>query len=232
MTLFDEAIHKELQQQLHSETHHWGIYLCFASSTLGWNISQCTRGVWGGLGEWGGGVGMSPWYVVLAAAGRAYWLIAIGCPSLGPFPSIGGGAHQPLTTLCPSSSSLLNFSVSTSLCFPLVSCANGARGLSLFQCSLSGPQRGGQLPLLLARCIQAVIPKRQCGTQWWLATCGVYSPPAAHNNLLPVHSRTHSSLWRAHHVPPIHPFMTMVCVLCALCLFPCRARGCAGWRVA
>ena len=26
--------------------------------------------------------------------------------SLGPFPSIGGGAHRPLTTLCPSSPSL------------------------------------------------------------------------------------------------------------------------------
>ena len=34
-----------------------------------------------------------------SAAGGAYWLIAICCPSLGPFPSIGGGAHRPLTTL-------------------------------------------------------------------------------------------------------------------------------------
>ena len=30
-----------------------------------------------------------------SAAGGAYWPIAIHCPSLGPFPSIGGGAHQP-----------------------------------------------------------------------------------------------------------------------------------------
>ena len=33
-----------------------------------------------------------------SAAGRAYWPTAIRCPSLGPFSSIGGGAHRPLTT--------------------------------------------------------------------------------------------------------------------------------------
>ena len=33
-----------------------------------------------------------------SAAGGAYWLVAIRCPSLGPLPSIGGGAHRPLTT--------------------------------------------------------------------------------------------------------------------------------------
>ena len=43
------------------------------------------------------------------------WYDATYCPSLGPFPSIGGGAHRPLTTLCPSSSSLAYLSLSTSL---------------------------------------------------------------------------------------------------------------------
>ena len=39
------------------------------------------------------------------------------------FPSIGHGAHQPLTTTCSSSSSLPNLSLSASLPFPLVRCA-------------------------------------------------------------------------------------------------------------
>ena len=39
------------------------------------------------------------------------------------FPSIGCGANRPLTTLCPSYSSLPDLSLSTSLSFPLVSCA-------------------------------------------------------------------------------------------------------------
>ena len=51
--------------------------------------------------------------------------LAIRCPSLGPFPSIGGGAHRPLTTRCPSSSSSSYLSISTYLSFPLVGCANG-----------------------------------------------------------------------------------------------------------
>ena len=34
----------------------------------------------------GGGVGMTPWCVVLT--GDAYWPIAIRCPSLGPFPPL------------------------------------------------------------------------------------------------------------------------------------------------
>ena len=42
-----------------------------------------------------------------SAAGGPYWLITIHCPSLGPFSSRGFGACRPLTTLCPSSSSLV-----------------------------------------------------------------------------------------------------------------------------
>ena len=97
----------------------------------------------------------------LSAAGSAYWPITIRCPSLGPFPSIGGGTHRPLTALCPSSPPLAYLSLSTSLFFPLVGCANGAPGLSLFHCSVSGPRGGGQLSLPLARCVQAVIPNRR-----------------------------------------------------------------------
>ena len=89
----------------------------------------------------------------LSAAGGVYWLIAIRCPSLGPFHSIGGGAHWPLTTMCPSSSSLSNLSISPALSLPLVGCANKASVLSLFDCSVSGPHRGGQAPSPLARCI-------------------------------------------------------------------------------
>ena len=46
----------------------------------------------------GGGCGRS--VLFSSAAGGAYWLIAVRCPSLGPFSSIGGDAHWPLT-LCP-----------------------------------------------------------------------------------------------------------------------------------
>ena len=48
----------------------------------------------------GGGVGWHDAFGVLfpSAAGGAYWAIAIRFPSLGPFPSLGGGAHRPLTT--------------------------------------------------------------------------------------------------------------------------------------
>ena len=58
--------------------------------------------------NWGGGGG---WHVASgvlfsSAAGSAYWPIAIRCPSLGPFPSVGGGAHRPPTALCLSFSSL------------------------------------------------------------------------------------------------------------------------------
>ena len=37
--------------------------------------------------------------MIAFAASGTYWPIAILCPSLGPFPSIGGGAHRLLTTL-------------------------------------------------------------------------------------------------------------------------------------
>ena len=115
-----------------------------------------------------------------SAAGGAFWPITIRGLSLGPFSSIGGGVHRPLTTLSfpflpalsfplyfiflslglslhrpwclPAShhpvffsSSLPKLSLSTSLSFPLVNCANGAPGRSLFHCSVSGPHRGGQL---------------------------------------------------------------------------------------
>ena len=48
--------------------------------------------LWGGWGGFGG-------VMISSAAGGAYWPIAIRCPSLEPFPSVGGGAHRLLTTL-------------------------------------------------------------------------------------------------------------------------------------
>ena len=42
--------------------------------------------------------------VLLSAAGGAYWpLVIYPCPSLEPFPSVGGGAHRPLGPQCPAS---------------------------------------------------------------------------------------------------------------------------------
>ena len=83
-----------------------------------------------GVGAWGGGGG---WHVAMVCSCLAVPIGRSGCPSRGPFPSmgsgahrplppcvlplppcpifpsllpfpsIGGGTHQPLTTLCPSS---------------------------------------------------------------------------------------------------------------------------------
>ena len=145
------------------------------------------------------------------------------CPSLGPFPPIGGGAHQPLTTLCPFSPSVAYLSLSTTLSFPLVGCANGAPRLSLFHCSVLGPHRGGQLPSPLARCVQMRTQYQRWGTRSHLrllgprmpsSSCGVTSRMGARNNLLSVLSRTQSSSWRAHHIPPAPRPVSVVCVLC------------------
>ena len=69
--------------------------------------------------ERGGGGGDDTFGVFWSAAGGANWPIATYRPSLGPFPSIGGVAHRPLTPLCPSPPSLAYLSLSTSLSFPL-----------------------------------------------------------------------------------------------------------------
>ena len=66
--------------------------------------------------------------VLWSAAGGANWLVATYCPSLGPCPSIGAGAHRPLTTLCPPSPSLACRSLCTSLSFPLVGRAKDGGG--------------------------------------------------------------------------------------------------------
>ena len=91
----------------------------------------------------GGGGHVAFGVLLSSAAGGAYRPIVIRCPSLGPSPSIGGGAHRLPTARCPPSSSLAYLSLSTSLSFILVGCANGAPGLSLFRCSVSGPHGGG-----------------------------------------------------------------------------------------
>ena len=55
-----------------------------------------SMGACGGVrGFWHDAMGV----MISSAAGGAYWPIAIRCPSLGPFPSIGGGAHRLLTAL-------------------------------------------------------------------------------------------------------------------------------------
>ena len=148
--------------------------LLWGSYTL--SFSYVTRG--------GGGVGMTPWCIVLVCNWRRpladrhslpfpwtlslhrRWcpsashhpsvtvLFLLALPSLSPslsfplaFPSIGRGAHQPLTT--------------PSLSIPLVGCANGAPGLALFHFSALSPRRGRQMPSPLAKCVQAAIPSRR-----------------------------------------------------------------------
>ena len=109
----------------------------------------------------GGGVGMSPWCIVLVCSRQR---LLADHHSL-PFPWTlslyrrwyPSATHRPVSFLPP----LAYLSLSTSLFFPLVGCANGAPGLSLFHCSVSGPRGGGQLSLPLARCVQAVIPNRR-----------------------------------------------------------------------
>ena len=68
--------------------------------------------------------------VLLSAAGGAYWRLAT-CPFLEPFPSIGGGAHRPLTPLCPPSPCLAYPYLPTHASFLLGGCANGAEGGSM-----------------------------------------------------------------------------------------------------
>ena len=103
---------------------------------------------------------MSPWCVVLVCNWRH---LLAGRHSL-PFPWILSlqrwWCPSASNTLCPSSS-LTYLSLSTSVSFPLVRCANGAPRISLFHCSVSGPHRGGQQASPLARRVQALIPNRR-----------------------------------------------------------------------
>ena len=65
------------------------------------------RGAWDGGGGLGGaGRGGDTFGAFWSAAGGANWAIATYCPSLGPSPSAGGGAHPPSITSCPPSPSL------------------------------------------------------------------------------------------------------------------------------
>ena len=108
--------------------------------------------------------------MLLSAAGGGYWPLATyRCPSLEPCPSAGSGAHRPLTTLCPRSPSLAYPYLPTHPSFPLGGGANGAPGLPLFHCSVSGPHRGGQRPSSLARCVPVGTPDRRWGRRGSLA---------------------------------------------------------------
>ena len=88
---------------------------------------------------------MTPWSVFGLQPAAPIGRSRLTALPLAPF-----GAHRPLRPLCPSSPSLAHLSLSTFLSFPLVGCATGAPGLSLFPCLVSGPHGGGQLPSLLA----------------------------------------------------------------------------------
>ena len=133
------------------------------------NISVCKTHCFPQLNpgpEGGGGLACRLW----SGAVGADWPIATYCPSLGPFPSISGGAHRPLTALCPPSPSLARPSLSTSPSFPLVGCANTAPGLSLFHCSMSGPHGGG-VGVLAPPPPPCDIPSRCCSfTGPWAVT--------------------------------------------------------------
>ena len=71
---------------------------------------------------WGGLVGemfaMPPWCIVLVCSWRRRLADRHSLPFPWTLSLMGGGAHRPLTTLCPSSSSLPNLSLSTSLSEP------------------------------------------------------------------------------------------------------------------
>ena len=83
---------------------------------------------------------------MLSEAGGAYSPFATyACPFLKFSPSVGGGTHRPLPTECPPSPWLGYRCLPTHRSFPLVGCANGASGLSLFHCPMLGPHRGNAL---------------------------------------------------------------------------------------
>ena len=81
---------------------------------------SCHTAKQGGAYPQGGGGGWHDTFgycSCLQLAG-AYWLIAICCPSLGPFPSVGGGTHRPLS---PPVSFLCLLAQSVPLHFPFLS---------------------------------------------------------------------------------------------------------------
>ena len=141
---------------------NWGMVPHCAAFCAG---RLCCRGGGGwhkaSVSDWGGG-GMPPGCVAVCSWRRLLASHHLLCPSLEPFPSVGGGAHRPLTTMCPPSPCLAYPYLPTPPSSPLGGCANGAPGLSLFHCPVSGPHRGGQLPSPLARCAQMDTPCR-----WW-----------------------------------------------------------------
>ena len=87
-----------------------------------------------------------PLPVLWSAAGGAYWPIATYCPSLGPPPSIGGGAPRPPTPSCPPSPSVAYSPRPTPPSLPSGGRANTAPGPTLIHCSVSGPHGGGRWP--------------------------------------------------------------------------------------
>ena len=85
-------------------SHHRGAVGWVQSAPAAFRVAAHKNGLCVLCKGGGGGGGGGFWHVALgvlfsSAAGGAYWPIAIGCPSLGPFPSIGGGAHRLLTAL-------------------------------------------------------------------------------------------------------------------------------------
>ena len=120
----DEEDAEDVAKQLVSRTFEGKIHLKQLKKlkTFFDNSANCGGCVCSGTLVRGGGLACRHGVLFSSTASGAYWPIAIRCPSLA---------------LCPSSSSLPNHSLSTSLSFPLVSCANGAPGLSLFHFSVS-----------------------------------------------------------------------------------------------
>ena len=133
-----------------------------------------------------------------SAACGAYWPIAIRCLSLGPVPSIGGGAHRPLTTLC-----LSPLVLSFPLYFPFLSLrrlCQPAPGLPLSYRPVSGPHGGGQLTWFL-RAPTCCSPGSQAGAAW----AGTLSPLiiACPPELLCASQGTSPPLLSAPSAPPL-----------------------------
>ena len=96
----------------------------------GWG-SRSYGGLWAGVGV-GGFWHLAFGVLFSSVAGGAYRPIAIRCPSLGPSPSAGGGAHQPLTTCALPLPPRPIFPSLPPPSLPSGGCANGAPGLALF----------------------------------------------------------------------------------------------------
>ena len=121
-------------------------------------------------------------------------------PSLEPSPSAGGAAHWPLTPIAPS---LPLPGLPSPPPFPSGRCANGAPGLSLFHCPVSGPRGGGPRPSPVAGGVQVDTPALALEGGTPQARTGAPPPPEGGGNTTVKVSTPATVTWRSETDSPL-----------------------------